>query len=86
MFVNNSIMKKTILASASPRRKELIASLPIQIVSIIPAQNELPYQKRLSPEQNVAAISAAKAENVSDPWGIQTPPLPSAGPGLSPEP
>ena len=65
MFVNNSIMKKTILASASPRRKELIASLPIQIVSIIPAQNELPYQKRLSPEQNVAAISAAKAENVS---------------------
>ena len=59
-------MKKTILASASPRRKELIASLPIQIVSIIPAQNELPYQKRLSPEQNVAAISAAKAENVSE--------------------
>ncbi len=66
MFVNNSIMKKTILASASPRRKELIASLPIQIVSVIPAESELPYQKRLSPEENVAAISAAKAENVSE--------------------
>ena len=57
--------KKMILASASPRRRELLGrfGLPFEV---IPAKGEEEVDPALTPEETVKALSAAKAEEIAN--------------------
>ena len=54
-----------ILASGSPRRKELMEMLGVKNLKIIPAKGEEKPQDGASPEDLVMALAAAKAEEVA---------------------
>ncbi len=54
-----------ILASASPRRKELMEMLEIPNLKIVPAKGEEVPPDHASPEELVMALSAAKAGEVA---------------------
>ena len=54
-----------ILASGSPRRKELMEMLGIQNMKIIPAKGEEKPPEGAGPEELVLALAAAKAEEVA---------------------
>lgn len=57
-------IEKLILASASPRRKELIEKLGIPF-EIMPSQVEEIIDERLSPEEMVKSLAEQKAEDVA---------------------
>ena len=54
-----------VLASASPRRKELLEMLGVTDLKVIPATGEEIAPESAGPEEMVMAISAAKAEEVA---------------------
>ncbi len=54
-----------VLASASPRRRELLTMLGVKDFRIIPAVGEEIAEEGLSPSETVCALSRAKAEEVS---------------------
>lgn len=53
-----------VLASGSPRRKELLQMLGVSDMIICPAVGEENADDKLSPEETVCALSRAKAEEV----------------------
>ena len=57
--------RKLILASSSPRRKELLKMLGLRDVEIRPAKGEEIPPADAEPEQIVKALSAAKAMEVA---------------------
>jgi MAF protein len=60
-----SIPAKTIfLASSSPRRRELMSSLPLQ-VSVHPSETDEHYDARLSPDHIVETLALRKAMSVA---------------------
>ena len=54
-----------VLASASPRRRELLSMLNVKDFRVIPAAGEELIEKGKSPSETVCALSRAKAEEVS---------------------
>ena len=56
---------KFILASASPRRKELMEMLGVENLSIIPAKGEEKADINLTPQELVKALARAKAEEIA---------------------
>ena len=58
-----------ILASGSPRRKELLQMLGVADMIICPAVGEEKCDEDLSPEETVCALSKAKAQEVSAKFG-----------------
>jgi len=54
-----------VLASASPRRRELLSMLGVKDFQIIPALGEETAEPGLSPEALVCALSLAKAQEVA---------------------
>ncbi len=52
-----------LLASASPRRREILSKL-LPVFEVIPSSEEEKPDRRLPPEEYVAALARAKAENV----------------------
>lgn len=56
---------KIILASASPRRRELLTMLGVKDLEIIPARGEENPPKGAGPGETVEALSAAKASEVA---------------------
>jgi len=60
--------KNIILASASPRRKELLTMLGIPF-SVIPALTELSLDPSMPPAESVKQIALAKAREVADSTG-----------------
>ena len=58
-----------ILASASPRRRELLEMLGVQNMTVMPAQGEEASCEGMSPSDAVLALSRAKAEEVAQRCG-----------------
>ncbi len=56
---------KVVLASASPRRKELMEMLGVQNLEIIPAKGEEKAPDNVSPDELVKILSAQKAAEVA---------------------
>lgn len=56
-------LRRIILASTSPRRRELIASLAIPF-EVVPSHTDETYEETLSPEQIVMELAARKANAV----------------------
>lgn len=56
---------KIVLASASPRRRELLANIGIKDFTVCPAEGEEKAPAGLSPDELVMALSRAKAEEVA---------------------
>jgi len=56
---------RIVLASGSPRRKELLEMLNVKNLEIIPAQEEEAQHPNMAPDELVKALSFAKAEEVS---------------------
>ena len=56
---------RIVLASGSPRRKELMEMLGIENLKILPAKGEEKPPKGAGPEELVRALAAAKAEEVA---------------------
>ena len=56
---------KIVLASASPRRRELMAMLGVQDLVVLPAKGEENCPEESGPGETVIALSAAKAAEVS---------------------
>ncbi|NLH01773.1 MAG: septum formation inhibitor Maf [Clostridiales bacterium] len=54
-----------VLASASPRRRELLLMLRVENLKIIPALGEEVIDEGMTPEEAVCALSFAKAKEVS---------------------
>lgn len=54
-----------VLASGSPRRKELLEMLKVKNLEIIPAQGEEAAHPEMPPEELVKALSLAKAEEIA---------------------
>ena len=54
-----------VLASASPRRKELLEMLGVSDLKVIPAKGEEKAPEGAGPEEMVMALSAAKAREVA---------------------
>jgi len=54
-----------VLASASPRRKELLEMLGVKDLKIIPAEGEELAPENAAPDELVKALSAAKAREVA---------------------
>lgn len=54
-----------VLASASPRRRELLSMLGLKDFKVIPAEGEEITEAGLSPAETVCALSRAKADEVS---------------------
>ena len=65
---------KVILASASPRRRELLEGLGIKNLSVMPSRYESPPPEGASPEQAVKYIAMGKAmdiaKSVNDPSAL----------------
>jgi len=55
---------KIVLASASPRRRELLANLGLDY-TVLPALTEIPPDPSLSPEEAVVRIAAGKARDAA---------------------
>lgn len=55
-----------ILASASPRRKELLSLIGIRNFEIIPSHKEEDHAPDMSPEETVKAISLTKARDIAE--------------------
>ena len=68
----NTVGKKLILASGSPRRKELLEMLGFHDFDIVPARGEESVPEGLGPEEIVKALSRAKAAEVSAACGENT--------------
>ena len=60
------MMCRFVLASRSPRRKDLLGMLGIKDLVVLPAENEEGLDPSLSPEEGVRRIALAKAREVSD--------------------
>jgi septum formation protein len=60
---------KLILASASPRRRELLGLIGLNNFEIIPADSEADFPSQLPIEQAVEYIALKKAEAVSEKSG-----------------
>jgi len=58
-----------ILASASPRRKELLSLIGIHDFEVIPSQKEEDPATGLSPAETVMALSLAKARDIAETHG-----------------
>lgn len=58
-----------VLASGSPRRRELLQMLGVGDLVICPAVGEEKSEPNLSPEETVCALSRAKAKEVSSKFG-----------------
>ena len=58
-------MTRMILASASPRRRELLEMLRVPALEVLPALGEERTDPRLDPEALVLALSRQKAEEVA---------------------
>ncbi len=58
-----------ILASASPRRRELLEMLGVKDMKVIPAQGEETAPEGLRPEELVMALAAGKAREVAESAG-----------------
>lgn len=56
-------LRRIILASTSPRRRELVASLAIPF-EVVPSHTEESFEASLSPEQIVMELAGRKAEAV----------------------
>jgi len=56
---------KIILASASPRRRELLKMMGIENFEVIPDNSEETLPQGLSPEQTICKVALNKAKNVS---------------------
>ena len=56
---------KIILASASPRRRELLEMLRVQSLEIVPAKGEEQPHPELGPEELVRELSRAKAAEIA---------------------
>ncbi len=56
---------KIVLASASPRRKELMEMLGVQDLEIIPAKGEESAPEGIGPDELVKILSAQKAAEVA---------------------
>ncbi len=54
-----------VLASASPRRRELLSVMGIKDFKVMPSEAEERLGKGLTPEETVAALSRDKAEDVA---------------------
>ena len=54
-----------VLASASPRRRELLTMLGVKDFKIIPAEGDEIIEEGMTPAEAVCALSRAKAEEVS---------------------
>jgi septum formation protein len=54
-----------VLASGSPRRKELMEMLGVKDLRIVPAKGEERYDPGIPPEEIVSRLSRAKAEEVA---------------------
>ena len=54
-----------VLASASPRRRELLAMLGVENFKVIPAVGEEVFSKEMKPYNVVCSLSLAKADEVS---------------------
>lgn len=63
-----------VLASASPRRREICDLLGIE-TTIVPASTELPFDERLTAEENALAVARAKAREVAAVKGTAIPVL-----------
>ncbi|MTI10503.1 Maf family protein [Curvivirga aplysinae] len=59
-------MSKFILASSSPRRKELLAQIGVEIDGIIPADIDETPQDRESPRELALRLAESKAQAVQD--------------------
>ena len=55
---------RTVLASASPRRRELLEMLKIENLEIIPAKGEETVDETLPPDELVCVLSCQKAKEV----------------------
>ena len=55
-----------VLASASPRRRELLEKVGVENLVIIPAKSELPAPEGASPDEAVRLISLGKAREVAE--------------------
>ena len=55
-----------VLASASPRRRELLEKVGVENLVIIPAKGELPVPQGASPDEAVRLISLGKAREVAE--------------------
>jgi len=55
-----------VLASASPRRRELLGMLGVKDLKIIPAEGEELFFKEMRPDEVVCSLSRAKAREVSE--------------------
>lgn len=60
-----------VLASASPRRKELLEMLRVKDLVILPAEGDEICPAGLSPDETVKALAYAKALEVFDRWQKQ---------------
>ena len=68
--MNGEIKMKFILASASPRRKELMEMLGVDELTVLPAKGEEKADKELAPEELVKALARAKAEEIAPCAGL----------------
>ena len=59
-----------VLASASPRRRQLLEMLGVKDLQILPAQSEEKAPGVTDPAALVQALSAAKAREVTDGDGV----------------
>lgn len=57
---------KLVLASASPRRKELLEMLGLRDFAVVPARGEEKTEAGLSPAETVCALSLQKAREVAE--------------------
>lgn len=63
---------KLVLASASPRRKELLEMLGLRDFAIVPARGEEKTEAGLSPAETVCALSRQKAQEVASGFDEET--------------
>jgi len=63
--LKNDKQLKIILASGSPRRKELLKMIEIKDFAVIPDETEEIFALGLTPEQSVCKTALQKAKNVS---------------------
>lgn len=61
--MNTANLRRIILASTSPRRRELIASLAIPF-EVVPSHTDESYEEALPPEQIVMELAGRKADAV----------------------
>ena len=64
-------MSKIILASASPRRRELLERIGVTDFEVRAPEVDENFPEGLSPEETVQFISRAKAEAAREQWGLE---------------